>query len=102
MDAINVAMAAPFTPRAGNSIHCQKIDKKDIIKFFDIFLSEITKALSNGERVELRDTVMFESRVQKQRISLNPRTLEKIEIPEKKSILFKCSKEWKKKLNEKK
>tara|TARA_B100000287_G_scaffold283871_1_gene267529 strand:- start:3681 stop:3971 length:291 start_codon:yes stop_codon:yes gene_type:complete len=76
--------------------------KKDIIKFFDIFLSEITKALSNGERVELRDAVMFESRVQKQRISLNPRTLEKIEIPEKKSILFKCSKEWKKKINEKK
>jgi|TARA_B100000929_G_scaffold291054_1_gene287583 integration host factor subunit beta len=76
--------------------------KKDIIKFFDIFLVEVTKALSNGERVELRDVMMFESRVQKQRISLNPRTLEKIKTPEKKSILFKCSKEWKKKLNEKK
>ncbi len=76
--------------------------KKDIDKFIDIFLFEITKALSNGERVELRDVMMFETRIQKKRISLNPKTLEKVEVPEKKNILFKCSKEWKKKLNEKK
>ncbi len=76
--------------------------KKDINKFFDIFISEIIKALSKGERVELRDVMMFEPRIQKKRISLNPKTLEKVEVPEKKNILFKCSKEWKKKLNEKK
>ena len=75
--------------------------KKDIDKFFDIFIIEIVKALSNGERVELRDVMMFETRVQKKRISLNPKTLEKIEVPEKKAIIFKCSKEWKRKLNEK-
>ena len=75
--------------------------KKDINKFFDIFISEIIKALSKGERVELRDVMMFEPRIQKKRISLNPKTLEKVEVPEKKSILFKCSKDWKKKLNEK-
>ena len=46
--------------------------------------------------------MMFEPRIQKKRISLNPKTLEKVEVPEKKNILFKCSKEWKKKLNEKK
>ena len=76
--------------------------KKDINKFFDILLFEITKALSNGERVELRDVMMFETRIQKKRLSLNPKTLEKVEVPEKKNIIFKCSKEWKKKLNEKK
>ena len=76
--------------------------KKDINKFFDIFISEIIKALSKDERVELRDVMMFEPRIQKKRISLNPKTLEKVEVPEKKNILFKCSKEWKKKLNEKK
>tara|TARA_B100000579_G_scaffold289637_1_gene240428 strand:- start:1014 stop:1301 length:288 start_codon:yes stop_codon:yes gene_type:complete len=74
--------------------------KKDINKFFDIFLFEVTKALSNGERVELRDVMMFETRVQKKRVSLNPKTLEKIDVPEKRGIIFKCSKEWKKKLNE--
>ena len=76
--------------------------KKDINKFFDIILFEIAKALSNGERVELRDVMMFETRIQKKRVSLNPKTLEKLVVPEKKTILFKCSKEWKKKLNEKK
>jgi len=75
--------------------------KKDISKLFNIFLFEITKALVEGERVELRDVMMFETRRQKKRISLNPKTLEKVEVPEKRSILFKCSKEWKKKLNEK-
>ncbi len=76
--------------------------KKDLIKFFDIILFEMTKALSNGERVELRDLMTFETKIQKKRISLNPKTLEKVEVPEKKSIIFKCSKEWKKILNEKK
>ena len=76
--------------------------KKDINKLFDILLFEIIKALKNGERVELRDVMMFETRIQKERISLNPKTLEKVEVPEKKSIIFRCSKEWKKKLNEKK
>ena len=65
-------------------------------------MSEIIKALKNGERVELRDVMTFETRIQKERISLNPKTLEKVQVPEKKTILFKCSKEWKKKLNEKK
>ena len=76
--------------------------KKDINKLFDIFIFEIVKALKNGERVELRDVMMFETKIQKKRISLNPKTLEKVEVPEKKNIQFKCSKEWKKKLNEKK
>jgi len=76
--------------------------KKDINKLFDILTFEIVKALSNQERVELRDVMMFETRIQKKRSALNPKTLERIEIPEKRSIIFKCSKEWKKKLNEKK
>ena len=61
----------------------------------------MTKALSNEERVELRDLMTFEKKIQKKRISLNPRTLEKVEVPQKKSIIFKSSKEWKNKLNEK-
>ena len=78
------------------------IYKKDINKLFDIFIDEMVKALSNNERVELRDVMMFETRIQKERISINPKTMEKINVPEKKSILFKCSKEWKKKLNNEK
>tara|TARA_B100000674_G_C37028314_1_gene553058 strand:+ start:97 stop:387 length:291 start_codon:yes stop_codon:yes gene_type:complete len=76
--------------------------KKDINRLFDIFLFEIIKALKNNERVELRDVMMFETKIQKKRLSLNPKTLEKVEVPEKKTIIFRSSKEWKDKLNEKK
>ena len=76
--------------------------KKDLLKLLNITLHEIQDALKRGERVELREVFTLEPRVQKARVSRNPRTNEKINTPEKKSILFKMSKEWKKKANEKK
>ena len=75
--------------------------KKDLVKLFDIAIYEIQESLKRGERVELRDIFSFEPRVQRARISRNPKTNEKINTPEKKSILFKMSKEWAKKINEK-
>ena len=74
--------------------------KKDLLKLLDITIHEIQDALKRGERVELRDVFTLEPRVQKARVSRNPRTNEKINTPEKKSILFKMSKEWTKKINE--
>ena len=74
--------------------------KKDLIKLLDIVLSEMKGALKRGERVELRDLFTIESRIQKARISRNPKTNEKVNTPEKKSILFKMSKEWANKVNE--
>ena len=75
--------------------------KKDLLKLFDITIHEIQDALKRGERVELREVFTLEPRVQKARLSRNPKTNEKINTPEKKSILFKMSKEWAKKINEK-
>ena len=74
--------------------------KKDLIKLLDIVLSEMKGALKRGERVELRDLFTIESRIQKARISRNPKTNEKVNTPEKKTILFKMSKEWANKVNE--
>ena len=76
--------------------------KKDLLKLLDITIHEIQDALKRGERVELREVFTLEPRVQKARLSRNPKTNEKINTPEKKSILFKISKEWAKKINEKK
>ena len=75
--------------------------KRDLIKLFDICLYEIKDSLRRGERVELRELFSFEPRLQKARISRNPKTNQKVNTPEKKSILFKMSKEWAKKVNEK-
>ena len=76
--------------------------KKDLIKLFDIAVYEMQESLKRGERVELREVFSFEPRIQKARISRNPKTNEKINTPQKKTILFKISKEWTKKINEKK
>ena len=76
--------------------------RKDLLKLFDIAVYEMQEALKRGERVELRDVFSLESRVQKARISRNPKTNEKINTPEKKSILLKISKKWSKRINEKK
>ena len=71
--------------------------KKDLTKLFDIMIYEMKEALKRGERIELRDVFTIEPRVQKARISRNPKTNEKVSTPEKKAILFKISKDWTKK-----
>jgi integration host factor subunit beta len=73
--------------------------KKDLEKFTDIILTEIKQALKRGDRVELRNFGMFSTNIQKARISRNPKTGEKVNTPEKKTIHFKMSKEMFKKLN---
>tara|TARA_B100001741_G_C16453339_1_gene551470 strand:+ start:602 stop:886 length:285 start_codon:yes stop_codon:yes gene_type:complete len=73
--------------------------KKDLSKLIEITLSKIESALENNERVELRDIFSFETRVQKARISRNPKTQEKVKVPEKKTVYFKISKKWFKRLN---
>ena len=76
--------------------------KKDLEKFSDIILKEIKNTLKRGERVELRGFGMFSSKIQKARISRNPKTNEKINTPTKKTIHFKMSKDMFKKLNDEK
>ena len=51
-------------------------------------------ALKKNERVELRDIFTLETRIQKARISRNPKTQEKIEVSKKKTVHFKMSKKW--------
>ena len=67
--------------------------KKDLDKFFDIFINEIKLALKNNERVELRGWGVFSTKNQKSKTSRNPKTGEKVIIEEKKSISFKMSKD---------
>ena len=73
--------------------------KKDLEKFLNIILSEIKKTLKRGERIELRGFGVFYTNIQKSRISRNPKTGEKVNTPEKKTIHFKMAKEMFKKLN---
>ena len=73
--------------------------KKDLEKVISIVLNEIKQALQRGDRVELRGFGMFSTNIQKARISRNPKTGEKVNTPEKKTIHFKMAMEMFKKLN---
>ena len=76
--------------------------KKDLEKFTNIILKEIRQTLKKGERVEFRGFGIFYTNIQKARISRNPKTGEKVNTPEKKTIHFKMSKDLFKILNNEK
>ena len=59
--------------------------KKDLEKFTSIILNEIKLTLKRGERVELRGFGVFSTKIQKARISRNPKTGEKVNTPKKKN-----------------
>ena len=73
--------------------------KKDLLKLINITLLKIENALEKSERVELRDIFTLETRIQKSRISRNPKTQEKVKVSEKKTVHFKMSKKWFNNLN---
>ena len=74
--------------------------RKDLRKFFEIFITEMRDSLKRHERVELRDVFTIEPRIRKARFARNPRTDEKIYVNERRSIIFKSSKTWLNKINE--
>ena len=73
--------------------------KKDLSIFIDIILNEIKRTLRRGDSVELRGFGVFSAKTQKARISRNPKTGEKVNTPEKKTIHFKMAKDLFNKLN---
>ena len=73
--------------------------KKDLETFFNIILNEIKLALHKGDNVELRGFGTWSTHIQKARLSRNPKTGEKIQTPEKKTIHFKMSKKLFQKIN---
>ena len=76
--------------------------KKDLEKLVNIILKEIKVTLKRGERVELRGFGVFSTNIQRARISRNPKTGEKVNTPQKKTIHFKTAKDLFKKLNNEK
>jgi len=53
------------------------------------FLDQITSELCKNNRLEFRDFGVFESRTRAARIAQNPKTLERVEVPAKRTVKFK-------------
>ena len=73
--------------------------QKDISKVTDVILNEIKRALRRGDSVELRGFGRLSVKTQKSSIRRNPKTGEKVAVPEKKVIRWKQSKDLFKKIN---
>lgn len=63
------------------------------------FLDKIISELAKGNRLEFRDFGVFESREQAARTAQNPKTLERIHVPAKRTVKFKAGRLMKQKLN---
>ena len=63
------------------------------------FLDEITFELEKDNRLEFRDFGVFEPHSRAARTAQNPKTLEQVQVPAKRSVKFKMGTAMKKKLN---
>ena len=74
--------------------------RKDLKKPLDLLFNQIIESLSKGNTVEIRNFGTFKVKIQKQRQVRNPKYGSKIQIPTRKTIQWKMSRELKKVLNQ--
>ena len=81
---------------AENSGNKRVVVKKIVQQFLDEIISE----LGNGNRLEFRDFGVFEVRSRAARIAQNPKTMEKVRVPSKRTVKFKIGRLMKARLGE--
>ena len=69
--------------------------KQDVAQAVDIILAEISQALVEDRRVEIRGFGSFSVRTRKPRTTKNPKTGKMMDIPERKTLHFTMSKSLK-------
>ncbi|MFC1783300.1 HU family DNA-binding protein [Planctomycetota bacterium] len=64
--------------------------KRVVVKMIvQTFLDEVVNDLGNGNRLEFRDFGVFESKRRAARVAQNPKTLERVQVPPKRTVKFK-------------
>lgn len=81
--------------RIAERTQAKRVTVKSIIQ---TFLDEITRELSENNRLEFRDFGVFETRTRAARVAQNPKTLERVEVPAKRTVKFKMGRLMKKNL----
>lgn len=82
------------------SVKNQHLPHADIERVVNTILDEITSALADGKRVELRGFGAFSVRERQARIGRNPRTGDSVQVPNKRVPFFKMGKELKERIND--
>jgi len=67
-------------------------------KVVQSFLDEIINELAQGNRLEFRDFGVFETKERAARIAQNPKTLQRVHVPPKRTVKFKVGRLMKQRL----
>lgn len=73
--------------------------QRDVERIVNTIFEEITDALANGDRVELRGFGAFSVKTRNARVGRNPRTGEAVNVDKKKVPFFKTGKLLRDRLN---
>lgn len=65
------------------------LKRGDVKKTVQEFLEQVVQELQAGNRLEFRDFGVFEVKHRAPRIAQNPKTLERVDVPAKKTVKFK-------------
>ena len=83
--------------RIAESSNSKRVQVKRVVQQF---LDEIVNELGKGNRLEFRDFGVFETKLRKARKAQNPKTLEPVAVPEKRTVKFKVGRLMKQKLGD--
>lgn len=82
------------------TVACPHLMQRDIERIVSTIFDEITVALAEGNRVELRGFGAFSVKQRSARVGRNPRTGEAVQVLEKFIPCFKTGKQLREKLNQ--
>ena len=66
-----------------------QLPRGDVRRAVQSFLEHVIDELAKGNRLEFRDFGVFEIRERAGRVAQNPKTLERMSVPPRKSVRFK-------------
>ena len=82
--------------RIASSAGCKRVDVKKVVQNF---LDEMISELGKGNRLEFRDFGVFEIKERAPRVAQNPKTLERVQVPAKRTVKFKVGRLLKEQLD---
>jgi integration host factor subunit beta len=81
--------------RIAKNTQAKRVVVKRIIQSF---LDEVINELAEDNRLEFRDFGVFETRTRAARVAQNPKTLQRVQVPAKRTVKFKMGRLMKQEL----
>jgi len=80
----------------------EKTNNKRVVvkRIIQAFLDDIVEELGRDNRLEFRDFGVFETKRRAARVAQNPKTLERVQVPPKRTVKFKVGRLMKMRLHE--